>query len=56
MVQLGLEIIATTHRSTSFNTHVFSLYADRRIYIATNLHMVYLDWLQAVLQSNSRSA
>jgi len=26
------------------------------IYIATHLHTVYLDWLQAVLESNSRCA
>jgi len=25
-------------------------------YIATHLHTVYLDWLQAVLESNSRCA
>jgi len=26
------------------------------IYIATHLHMVYLDWMQAVVESNSRCA
>jgi hypothetical protein len=31
-----------------------SMYAC--IYIATHLHTVYLDWLQAVLESNSRFA
>jgi len=51
-----LEIIATTHRSTIFKTHVFSLYSHLCIYIATHLHTVYLDWLQAVLEGNSRCA
>jgi len=55
-LQVGLEIIATTHRSTIFKTRVFSLYSHLCIYIATYLHTVYLDWLQAVLESNSRSA
>jgi len=45
-----LEIIATTYRSTIFKTHVFSLYPHLCIYIATHLHTVYLDWLQAVLE------
>jgi len=49
-----LEIIATTSRSMIFKTHVFSLYSHLCIYIATHLHMVYLDWLQAVRESNSR--
>jgi len=59
-----LEIIATTYRSTIFKTHVFSLYSHLCIYvsmylciyIATHLHTVYLDWLQAVLERNSRCA
>jgi hypothetical protein len=50
-----LEIIATTHCSMIFKTHVFSLYSHLCIYIATHLHTVYLDWLQAVFDSNSRS-
>jgi len=49
-----LDIIATTYRSTICKTHVFSLYSDLCIYIATHLHTVYLDWLHAVLESNSR--
>jgi len=51
-----LEIIATTYRLTIFETHVFSLYSHLCIYIATRLHMVYLDCLQAVLESKSRCA
>ena len=51
MLQVRLEIIATTHRSTIFKTHLFSLYSHLCIYIATRLHPVYLDWLQAVLES-----
>jgi len=50
-----LEIIATTYHSTIFKSHEFSLYSHLCISIATNLHMVYLDGLQAVLKSNSRS-
>jgi len=49
-----LEIIATTHRSTIFETHVFSMYSHLCIYIATPLDMVYLNWLQALLESNAR--
>jgi len=51
-----LEIIATTYRSTICKTDVFSLYSHLCIYIATHLHTVYLVWLQAVLESNSRCA
>jgi len=51
-----LEIIATTYHSTIFKTHAFSLYSHLGIYIATHLHTVCLDWLQAVLESNSRCA
>ena len=51
-----LEIIATTYRSTIFKTHEFSLYSHLCIYIATHLHTVYLDCLQAVLESNLRCA
>ena len=47
-----LEIIATIHRSTIIKSHVFSLYSHLCIYIATHLRMVYLDWLQAALESN----
>ena len=49
-----LEIIATTYRSTISKTHVFSLNSHLYIYIATHLHTVYLDRLQAVLDCNSR--
>ena len=55
-VLVHLEIIATTCRSTIFKTDVFSLYPHLCIYIATDLHTVYLGWLQAVLESNSRCA
>ena len=56
---MRLEIIATTYRSMIFKTHVFSFYSHLCIYvsmylciyIATHLHMVYLDWLQVVLES-----
>jgi len=51
-----LEIISTTYHSTIFKTHVFSLYSHLSIYTATHLHIVYLDWQQAVLESNSRCA
>jgi hypothetical protein len=62
MLQVGLEIIATTYRSTIVKTHVFRLYSHLCIYvsmylciyIATYLHTIYLDWLQAMLESNSR--
>jgi len=39
-----------------FKSHVFVLYSYLCIYIATHLNTVYLDWLQAVLESNSRCA
>jgi len=44
------------HHSTIIKTHVFSLYSHLCIYIATHLHTVYQEWLQAVLNSNSRCA
>jgi len=56
MVLVRLEIIATTYCSMIFKTHVFSLYSHLSIYIATHLHTVYLDWLQVLLESNSRCA
>ena len=49
-----LEIIGTIHRSTIFKGYVFSLNSRLCIYIATHLHTVYLDCLQAVLESNPR--
>jgi len=51
-----LEIIATTYHSTIFKTHVFSSHSHLCIYIAIHLHTVYLNWLQAGLECNSRSA
>jgi hypothetical protein len=59
-----LEMIATTYHSTIVKTHVFRLYSHRCIYvsiylcifIATRLHTINLDWLLAVLESNSRCA
>jgi len=56
MLLVRLEIIATTYHSTIINTHVFSLYSHLCIYIATHLHTVHQDWLQAVLESNSKCA
>ena len=56
MLLVHLEIIDTTYRSMIFETHLFSLYSHLCIYIATHLHMVYLDCLQVVLDSNSRCA
>jgi len=64
ILQVRLEIIATTYRSTIVKTHVFRLYSHLCnyvsiylcIYIATHLHTIYLDWLQAVLESNSSCA
>ena len=61
---MGLEIIATTYCSTIVKTPVFSLYShlciyvsmNLCIYIATHLHTVYLNRLQAVLERNSRCA
>ena len=53
-LQVRLDIIATTYHSTIFKTHVFSLYSHLCIYIVTHLHTVYLDCLQAVLESNLR--
>jgi len=51
---LHLEIIATTYHSTIFKTHVFSFYSLLLIFTATHLHTVYVDWPQAVLESNLR--
>ena len=51
MLLVRLEIIATTHHSTVLKTCVFSMYSHLCIFIATHLHMVYLDCLQAVLES-----
>ena len=56
MLLVWQEIIATTYRSTICKTHIFSLYSHQCIYIVTHLHTVYLDGLQAVLDSNSRCA
>jgi len=62
LLLVRLEIIATTYCSTIDKTLVFRLYSHPRIYvstyiciyIATHLHTIYLDWLQAVLGGNSR--
>jgi hypothetical protein len=64
MLQVRLEIVATTYYSMIVKTHVFRLYSHLSnyvsmylcIYIATHLHTIYLDWLQAVYQKNSRCA
>jgi len=54
MLQVRLEIIATSYSSTIVKTQVLRLYSHLCIYIATHLHAVYLHWLQAVLGSNLR--
>jgi hypothetical protein len=59
MLQVRLEILATTYRSTMVKTHVFSLYSHLCIYvsmylciyIATNLHTIYLNGLQWCLRA-----
>jgi hypothetical protein len=48
-----LAIIATTFRSTIFETHVFSLYSHLGIYIVTDLETLYVDWLHAEPMSYS---
>jgi hypothetical protein len=58
MLQVLLEIIATTYHSMIVKTQIFScilIYVSMYlcIYIATHLHTGYLHWLQAVLASNS---
>jgi len=52
------EIIPTTYHATIFNTHVFSLYSDLCINVSRKLpiYQVFLDWLQTVLETNSRFA
>ena len=52
MLLMCLEIIATTYCSMMIKTHVFSLYLYLGIYIATNLHTVYLNWLEVMFESN----
>jgi hypothetical protein len=54
MLLVWLEIIARTYHSTIINTHVFSLYCHLCIYIATHLHTIYLDLLQALVKRNWR--
>ena len=64
MLQVGLEIIATIYRATIVKIHVLRLYSHLCIYVSmylciyivTHLHTIYLDWLQVVLESNSRCA
>jgi hypothetical protein len=55
-VLLHLEIIATTYGSTIFKTHLVHLHSHLFIYIATYLHIVYVNWMQAVLGGNVRCA
>jgi hypothetical protein len=54
MLLVSQEIIATTYRSTIAKSHLSGLYSHLCIYIATHLHMVYLDWQQAVIDSEFR--
>jgi len=64
MLQVGLEIIATIYRATIVKIDVLRLYSHLCIYVSmylciyivTHLHTIYLDWLQVVLESNSRCA
>ena len=56
MLLICPEIIATTYHSTIFETHGFILYYHLCIYIATDLHTAYLDWLPTTLGTNSRCA
>ena len=55
-MQVRLNMISTTYRSTIIKTHVFSFDSHLCTDIVTHLHTVYLDCLQAVLESNSRFA
>jgi len=54
ILQVRVEIIATSYSSTIVKTELLRLYSHLCIYIATHLHTVYLHWLQAVLGSNLR--
>jgi len=64
MMQVRLDIIATTYRATIVKTHVFRLNSHLCIYVSmylcmyrvTHLDTIYLDWLQAVLESNPSCA
>jgi len=64
MLQAHLEIIATTYHATIVKIHVLRLYSHLFIYVSmylciyivTHLHTIYLEWLQVVLESNSRCA
>jgi len=47
-------IIASSYRSTIFETLVFSMSYDLCMYISTHLHTVYLHWLRVVLESDLR--
>ena len=51
-----LEIIATTYCSMIFKTHVLGLYSHVWNYITSQPHMVYLDWLHAVIERILRGA
>jgi len=63
-VLVCLEIIDTTYHSAIGKSHIFSLDSHLcifvsmylYIYIATHLQTIFLDWLKAVLESNSRCA
>jgi len=51
LLQVRLEMIAATYRSTIFENHVFSVYCDHCIYIATHLHSISGLAAGAVLES-----
>jgi len=54
MLLVHAENVGTTYQSTMFKTHVFCIYYLLCIDNAIHLCTVYLDWLQAVSESNSR--
>jgi hypothetical protein len=62
MLQVCQEIIVTTYRETIVKIRVLRLFSHPLIYVSiylciyivTHQHTIYLDWLQAVLESYSR--
>jgi hypothetical protein len=51
-----LAIIANTYRSMIIKTHLLILNSLLWMYIPTGVHLVYWDWLQALLNNNLRCA
>jgi hypothetical protein len=54
MVLVCLAMIANTYHSVNFKTNEFSVHSHLSMNIATNLNTLHQNWLQAVLESNSR--